>query len=147
MRITCPSCQATYEVPDAMLGAAARKVRCARCAFEWQPEPAAAAPPTPPAAPAPAEPAEPDPPLRLRSEPRSERPPRAEALPPLPPPERMPPRSAHARSPTPILASLAVVAISLVVLVSLGWAAYAWRAEVMHAWPPSERLFVALGLA
>lgn len=26
------------------------------------------------------------------------------------------------------------------------WAAYAYRAEIMAAWPPSQRLYVALGL-
>lgn len=133
MRITCPSCHATYEVPDALVGAAARKVRCARCAFEWLPEPMATAPP-------------PEPPPRPRPEPRAERPLRAEPLPPLPPPERVPTSSLRAR-PAPMLASIAVLAISMVVLISLGWAAYAWRAEVMQAWPPSQRLFAALGLA
>jgi predicted Zn finger-like uncharacterized protein len=132
MRITCPSCTATYEVPDALLDQGARKVRCARCAFEWQPEPLAPAPP----------PLEPAP--RLRP---AERPLRTDPLPPLPPPERMP-SSARARSGSAsMLASLAALAISVVVLISLGWAVYAWRAEVMHAWPPSQRLFAALGLA
>jgi len=135
MRITCPSCHAAYEVPDGMLGAA-RKVRCARCAFEWLPEPPIAPPPPP---------SEPPPPLRVEA--RPERPPRLEPLPPLPPPERMPASAMRQRSrPPPVLASLAVLAISVVVLVSLGWAAYAWRAEVMHAWPPSQRLFEAFGL-
>jgi hypothetical protein len=26
-----------------------------------------------------------------------------------------------------------------------GWAMVAWRAEVMQAWPPSARLYMALG--
>ncbi len=158
MRITCPSCHAPYEVPDTLFGAAARKVRCARCAFEWLPEPAAAAPAPPeaapvqpapvqpaPAEPVPVDPAPPEPPPRLRPEPRAERPLRPEAL---TPPGRVPPSSMRARTrPAPVLASLAVLAISLVVLISLGWAAYAWRTEVMHAWPPSQRVFAALGLA
>jgi predicted Zn finger-like uncharacterized protein len=42
MRIVCPSCQAIYDVPDALLAAdqARRpiKLRCARCATEWAPE-------------------------------------------------------------------------------------------------------------
>jgi hypothetical protein len=46
----------------------------------------------------------------------------------------------------PILARGAAIAISIAVLIALGWAAYAWRAEVMLAWPPSQRLFAALGL-
>jgi len=28
----------------------------------------------------------------------------------------------------------------------LVWAAVAWRGDVMNAWPPSERLYMALGL-
>jgi predicted Zn finger-like uncharacterized protein len=34
MRIRCPSCSATYEVPDAMLDPP-RTVRCAKCAHDW----------------------------------------------------------------------------------------------------------------
>jgi predicted Zn finger-like uncharacterized protein len=133
MRITCPSCHATYEVPAALLGAEARKVRCARCACEWSPE-AMAPPPAAPEPPAP----------RPRPEPRVERPLRAD---PLPPPEREPPPSLRARSrPAPVLATVAAIAVSVVVLAALGWAAFAWRAEVMHVFPASQRLFAALGL-
>jgi predicted Zn finger-like uncharacterized protein len=50
MRIVCPSCQAIYDVPDALLatGQARRpaKVRCARCTAEWAPELPRAEPPT-----------------------------------------------------------------------------------------------------
>jgi hypothetical protein len=35
---------------------------------------------------------------------------------------------------------------SFVVIVLLGWAAYAGRTPIMHAWPPSIRLYAALGL-
>lgn len=55
MRIICPSCQAAYEVPESLIGGAARKVRCARCGNEWVPtaEPATPdAPRKPPAVPA-----------------------------------------------------------------------------------------------
>ena len=37
-------------------------------------------------------------------------------------------------------------AASLVALLVLGWVAYEWRGNVMAAWPPSERLYAALGL-
>lgn len=134
MRITCPSCHAIYEVPDALLGDA-HKVRCARCAFEWTPQSAAAQPRPPPP--------------RLRPDLRLERMARAEPQPPLPAPlvEREAPPSLRARSrPIPALASIAAVATSVLVLIAFGWAAYAWRAEVMQAWPPSQRLFAALGL-
>jgi predicted Zn finger-like uncharacterized protein len=137
MRITCPSCRATYEVPDALLAGGARMLRCARCASEWTPQPAAAPPATPP-----------DPPP-FRPEPRPERTPRVEPLQPLPAPhiEGEPPPSLRVRSrPMPGLPSMIAVAISLLVLVALGWAAYAWRAELMQAWPASQLLFAALGL-
>jgi predicted Zn finger-like uncharacterized protein len=44
MRIVCPSCNATYEVPAPLLGNAARRLRCARCQREWSVEGPAPAP-------------------------------------------------------------------------------------------------------
>jgi predicted Zn finger-like uncharacterized protein len=138
MRIICPSCKAAYEVPDAVLGAAARRLRCARCAHEWSPElPEAAAPALPPPPPAP------------REERRPAPVPRPEPVRPLPVPraDAEPPPSLRARPGRfPGLESIATVAASLVLLAALCWAAYAWRAEVMQVWPPSQRLFAALGL-
>jgi len=62
MRIACPSCSATYEVPDSLV-TVGRVVRCARCGGDWtpvegttvqdvDPPPRAAAPPAPAAEPA-----------------------------------------------------------------------------------------------
>ena len=42
---------------------------------------------------------------------------------------------------------LAGWAISLVLLAGLGWGSVRWRDSVMRVWPPSERLYAALGLA
>ena len=36
---------------------------------------------------------------------------------------------------------------SLIVVAALAWGAVNWRADVMHAWPPSTRAYAALGLA
>jgi hypothetical protein len=36
---------------------------------------------------------------------------------------------------------------SVVAILVLGWAAYAGRATIMHAWPSSARLYAALGLS
>jgi hypothetical protein len=36
--------------------------------------------------------------------------------------------------------------VSIGVLVGLGWAGVVWRAEVVEAWPPAARLYIALGL-
>jgi predicted Zn finger-like uncharacterized protein len=62
MKIVCPSCAATYEVPEAVV-AAKRSVRCARCGNNWVPagDPVAAgpAPGVTPDAVAPAPPPEP----------------------------------------------------------------------------------------
>ena len=59
MRITCPACNASYEVPDAML-VAGRAVRCARCMREWEPLLPPPAPAEAPAIPA-VEPPAPEP--------------------------------------------------------------------------------------
>jgi predicted Zn finger-like uncharacterized protein len=38
MRIKCPSCSATYDVPDTLLQRP-RTVRCAQCGVDWEAEP------------------------------------------------------------------------------------------------------------
>jgi hypothetical protein len=35
---------------------------------------------------------------------------------------------------------------SLAALAFLGWAAYAWRAEIVAAWPPSARMYATFGV-
>ena len=148
MRIVCPSCAATYDVPDAAV-TPGRVVRCARCGTEWAPQPAGEAPPAP------------EPPARSLPERVIEIPaaPAAEMSPntaadavldadlrmPLGSPSTTPagPRGPGSRR---AAAPLAAWLASLVLLVALAAAAYAWRAPIMAAWPPSERLYGALGL-
>jgi len=36
MLMICPNCQAGYQVPDHLLAGTGRRLRCARCAHEWQ---------------------------------------------------------------------------------------------------------------
>jgi len=36
MRLSCPSCQTEYEVPDAALTGRTRRLRCAHCGNQWQ---------------------------------------------------------------------------------------------------------------
>jgi hypothetical protein len=38
-------------------------------------------------------------------------------------------------------------AVSLVVLLGLGWGVGYWRADLMRLWPPSTRLYDFIGLA
>ena len=148
MRIVCPSCQAAYEVPEKLLSGAPRKVRCARCGDAWVPEAVVVAVPAVEEVLPPAPEPEPEP------EPVPE-PPAHVAPPPAPPlaavvplvadrlvrePDAPPPRRGK-----PVLAAIAWAA-SLALLRGAGWAAVAWRAEIMAAWAPSQRLFTLLGL-
>ncbi len=38
-------------------------------------------------------------------------------------------------------------AVSLIVLLALVGGAFVWRAQIMHAWPPSARVYATLGLS
>ena len=132
MRITCPSCASEYEVPDSL--AAGRAVRCARCSTKWHPVPDPAV-----ASSAILEP-EPD----LPPEPLPEPPYSAPIPAPLAATEPLlaaPPQPAQ--RPLPLLLAWAGSALLIILLVA---AAIAWRAPIMHGWPPSTRLYAALGL-
>ena len=159
MRIVCPECQAAYAVPDALVEPG-KQVRCARCNAEWAPVPGAPvagpiesvvvpalrarAAVEPPAAerradvvtdllPAPVVP--PHGSLRVTSEPSGRR-----AVPVARPPGR------DGAAP-PATAAWIGWALTIVVLVGLLWAAVAWRGAVMAGWPPSARVYGALGLS
>lgn len=136
MRITCPSCGAAYQVPDALL-ATRRALRCAGCGQTWVPggpsaatraEPSAA--PPPPAPP----PAEDFAPVAARLaapviEPRAER---AAAAPRRAGNERLSPLAlAWAGS----LAAFAALLAGLVL----------FRAEIAAAWPPFQRVALLFG--
>lgn len=165
MRIVCPHCEATYEIPDAMLGR--RAVRCARCGETWHPSPPAGAAaeaglpaPAPSAPPVAASlmPVDEAPPVAAHTgaspaygapdtlpdldldhdEPRlvaGQRAPRRRGL-----AGRLPPRLPVD---APIWAGWIATAL---VLSWLAWGAYTYRARVMEVWPPSIRLYAALGL-
>jgi predicted Zn finger-like uncharacterized protein len=151
MRLACPSCQAKYEVPDALLSEGGRRLRCARCATDWfvgapaasgdvtasgvasSPQPAGAAEPARGEA---SVPLGPPVPISLRAEPR----PSAASRP-------------ETRPPAPVVrggagAGVVVLAwvLSLAVLGGAAAACYRWRAEVMATWPPSQRVYAFLGL-
>jgi predicted Zn finger-like uncharacterized protein len=144
MRITCPNCDAAYEVPEALMTGAARPVRCARCATVWRPA-ETAPPPLPPALAAapPADVAD----ASINFAPATAHP----GLGPVPRPPLVaegPPALRRARDGrrSAGLALFAGWVLSLAFLAALVWSGWHWRAAVMEAWPPSIRLYAAIGL-
>ncbi len=122
-----------------MLAAGARTLRCARCGTAFRAEspaplpPPAAPPAAPTAAPAWREAAEEVPrPVPARGPRRH-----APIDPPLPPTQPEAPGRG---------AALAAWIASLLLLAGAAWAAHAWRAEIVAAWPPAARLYAALGI-
>lgn len=144
MRLECPACAASYDVPDALL-APGRAVRCVRCAESWVPLPHRLAAPPP----------------RL-------------ALPPLrpfgpagPDGEADPEGPSMARSGmagsglagsglagsglagsgltgSGLTGALLAWVLSLVAVAAGGVALWSWRAEIAAAWPPAARLLALL---
>ena len=136
MQIDCPACAAGYEVPDALLGGR-RPVRCARCGHQW----------TPPAPPPPislradgggtdAEEASMDAPARplVPSAPQPAGPlaPRLSGSGLLAAPGSRALRLAWAGSLLLVVAALAVLLV--------------YHRPIARAWPPSIRVYGALGL-
>ena len=128
MQIVCPACAAAYEVPMTLLKPG-KAVRCARCAGEWVPSLAAS-----------------DAPMDAQAPAASVAAPASEFVPEVNRSSRRPPtpRPFPAR---PNMALRIAWAASVVVVLLLGWGAYAERAVIMQTWPPSIRLYAALGLA
>jgi predicted Zn finger-like uncharacterized protein len=152
MRIVCPSCEAAYDVPDTLV-ARRRTLRCARCGREWATEP-----PPEQAPPADAPPAEAPAPEAGVPEPVPE-----VVTPPPEPPQPL--RAAATLSEAladqlvsqppsrPAAATLRGGAVrrawiaSLALLAALAFAAWHYRADVMHVWPASERVYRVFGPA
>ena len=42
MQIVCPNCSTAYEIPDAVFGGRARKLRCEQCGTQWRAGPPSA---------------------------------------------------------------------------------------------------------
>lgn len=125
MRIVCPTCTAAYEVPPTLLRPG-QVVRCARCTGEWAPQIDTIAPP----------------PGQARDTELG--PPRAPSPPVRPRPVPVRPAPVPARGTAAVRIAWCA---SLVILAALLWGAYSQRDFVMQAWPPSVRLYAALGLA
>lgn len=142
MLIQCPSCAAEYNVPGPL--APGRAVRCARCGAQWAPVPAQPVldAPEPPAIEAPtteaAVAAEPVPPPAITPPPVTG--PVTEPAKPVP---MAPLRGSRMPGRLPLLLAWGGSVLVLVLVIT---AAAVWREPVMRAWPPSERVFGALGL-
>ena len=149
MRIACPACAAEYEVPDAALAAGPRMLRCARCAHQFQaalPEAPPAAEVAPPPAPEPPPAAEPAAEGTAAGIPADRPPPsRGPRQPnPIDPPLQ---RLSDAPASPPDRMVLAGWLVTVAVLAVGIYAGFAFRGEIMEAWPASARLYQALGLS
>jgi predicted Zn finger-like uncharacterized protein len=165
MRIACPNCAAEYDVPDRLLQAGPRLMRCARCAHQFEAGlPQATVPPPAPAPAAPLDtPAMVTPmgatpmaaaieaafaaPLPEPAVAEAPPPPPAPAKPPAPPavPPAVAPLAAKPRPEPDRVAVFGWIA-TVAVLVGAGAAALHYRGEIVAAWPPAARVFDALGL-
>jgi predicted Zn finger-like uncharacterized protein len=142
MRIVCSSCSAAYDVPDSLI-TPGRIVRCARCGSEWAPVQAGTATQRP--APGKATP----PALVEQAIISALRVPAADSSLATVPPRQlsaMERLAAHPAWPVSRVRLRLAWAASLALIVFLGWAAYAWRAQIVEAWPPSARMYAALGM-
>ncbi len=132
MRTVCPSCQAAYDVPAAVL-ASGRTLRCARCGADFTPE----APPLPDVG-APVPDAD-DAPADFAPAFVAPAPVSAERL--------VSPAVADKPDTTsgPRPAVVAGWVVTLLVLVALGWGFVAWRGAIQRVWPASGRVYAVLG--
>jgi predicted Zn finger-like uncharacterized protein len=138
MIVSCPSCTARFNVPDASLAAGPRKVKCGRCAHVWRVTRAMAMPDAPrpvrrPLEPAPAGGA----PVPAGGSLSAE----------LTAPTQAPARPAGARPDRGGSAGLVVGWLLLVAVVvgvvAAGWFARGW---IVETWPPAERAYDWLGV-
>ena len=148
MLIQCPDCAAAFEVPERLLVDPTRPLRCSQCRTVF-PIPESAAPKTKGwerAEPVAAPPPRPPPAARPVAE---QEPPAAQAMAPEAPAEPLvardsPPEPANDGVSSRRLRAAWVASILVLILGGVG--AIAKRAEIMEAWPPSARVFSALGL-
>jgi predicted Zn finger-like uncharacterized protein len=137
MRIACPSCTATYEVPAARLKPG-KLVRCARCSAEWLPAD------------------ESDPLTRPWESTGYAEGEAAEQSPPLPEPDTaaslarptaMDWLAASSRRAKPHAGLIGAWVLTVVVLAAAIGAVIGWRDAIVRAWPPSGYILAATGHA
>ena len=136
MRIACPNCNATYEVPDTLIGGG-RTLRCAKCGHDWLATGRSAARPEGARDPAP-EPREPVTDDAPPPTPALRRPPQV-IDPPLPQP------GSDFASRRALVALWAAWIASGLLLVGFGAVAWAYRGPIVDAWPPAARLYSLFG--
>lgn len=169
MLITCPTCAAGYDVPDHALEQHVQTLRCTHCTTEWsvagsdasQREQGGAPAPfsLPPGQPLMADPSSHTRPAPMSAASMSAASVVAEAAPPI---GEQNGRNQDGRAllaggaasslgstkkNPPSLATLLVAwAVSLLLVGAAGGAAYHWRSSVVTFWPPSQSVFLALGV-
>jgi predicted Zn finger-like uncharacterized protein len=129
MRIACPGCAATYEVPASRLKPG-KQVRCARCGSNWLPgadDKSATAPPVL------AEPPEPE----AESE-------AVATIPEITAMDRLRASPALLPSRAPLIGAWMLTALVVVGGIA---AAVGWRDALIRVWPPSSRIRTATGPA
>lgn len=149
MRITCPDCDAAYDLPDHKL-VPGRRVRCARCGQDWVPVSTALDPFAEPTGVAPGPAALPDD-VAGRS---------ATTGPALSDPGP-PPATVVAEQVAPVAERLSIASVlpavplglkaawgvSLLTLVMLAASIVVWRDSLVHHWPPGARLLGGVSAA
>jgi predicted Zn finger-like uncharacterized protein len=161
MLIECPRCGARYQVAEGLIGPAGKSVRCAKCGNVWLARGLAA-------------PADDDAPLQWPEAPgrrardardAADAEPATAAAEAVEDPALAEFRAARdevakpgfarlpetARGEAPSRRGMAAAAVigwvaTVLFLGAAGWGGYAYRDAVMQAWPPSERVYLALGL-
>jgi predicted Zn finger-like uncharacterized protein len=164
MRLSCPNCQTEYDVPDAALTGRSRTLRCATCMTQWKvpalamyrEEPAAPEPePEPKLEPKPEATAAAEPVVQesvapepvgaldeamVREAPESEKTPKPARVSLLKTSREVPAEAA------PESSSQRGLRISVLLVLLIIVAVLVEHRPIGHFWPPSLRLFNALGL-
>ena len=150
MIISCPNCTTRFNLDAELLGETGRNVKCAKCAHRWFATPAAgnavaaSPPPSPAAAPVAPRPVAPEPEDKSQDREDEERP--ADSPPsPLPIPSEEDIARFQLR-PTTTKSTIIWWVVLFAVIVALVTGTVFFRRDIAALYPPSNRLFLAIGL-